>query len=157
MASVNQKSPFNVPLVIAGKEVWEIGLEASGYANIEQIKSSQTFTQNNPATHAPLATYSNASKADVDAAIASALAARKSWAATPFAERASIFLKAADLISTKYRYDIMALTMQGQGKNAWQAEIDSAAELIDFFRFGVKYAEEVYAQQPVHHAPGVWK
>ncbi|KAJ5993669.1 hypothetical protein N7451_009393 [Penicillium sp. IBT 35674x] len=140
LASVNQKSPFNVPLVIAGKE----------------IKSSQTFTQSNPATHAPLATYSNASKADVDAAIASALAARKSWAATPFAERASIFLKAADLISTKYRYDIMALTMQGQGKNAWQAEIDSAAELIDFFRFGVKYAEEVYAQQPVHHAPGVW-
>ncbi|KAJ5923353.1 hypothetical protein N7454_008598 [Penicillium verhagenii] len=140
LASVNSKAPFNVPLVVAGKE----------------IKNSQAFTQSNPATHAPLATYSNASKADVDAAIQSALAARKSWAETPFAERASIFLKAADLISTKYRYDIMALTMQGQGKNAWQAEIDSAAELIDFFRFGVKYAEEVYAQQPVHHSPGVW-
>ncbi|KAJ5646867.1 hypothetical protein N7490_003239 [Penicillium lividum] len=140
LASVNKKAPFNIPLVVAGKE----------------IKSSQTFTQSNPASHAPLATYSNASKTDVDAAIKSALAARKSWAATPFAERASIFLKAADLISTKYRYEIMALTMQGQGKNAWQAEIDSAAELIDFFRFGVKYAEEVYAQQPVHHSPGVW-
>ena len=123
----------------------------------KQVKSSRTLTQTNPSTHAPLATYSNASKADVEAAISSALTARKSWAATPFAERASIFLKAADLISTKYRYDIMALTMHGQGKNAWQAEIDSAAELCDFFRFGVKYAEELYAQQPVHHAPGVWK
>ncbi|KAJ5380687.1 Delta-1-pyrroline-5-carboxylate dehydrogenase [Penicillium cataractarum] len=140
LASYKQSAPLNVPLVVAGKE----------------IKNSQTFTQSNPATHTPVATYSNASKADVEAAIASALEARKSWAATPFAERASIFLKAADLISTKYRYDIMALTMHGQGKNAWQAEIDSAAELVDFFRFGVKYAEELYAQQPVHHAPGVW-
>lgn len=51
----------------------------------------------------------------------------------------------------------MALTMHGQGKNAWQAEIDSAAELVDFLRFSVKYAEELYAQQPVHHSPGVWK
>ncbi|KAJ5093816.1 hypothetical protein N7456_009677 [Penicillium angulare] len=135
-----QKAPLNLPLVVAGKE----------------INSSQSFTQSSPATHAPLATYSNASKADIEAAIESALNARKSWAATPFAERASIFLKAADLISTKYRYDIMALTMHGQGKNAWQAEIDSAAELIDFFRFGVKYAEELYSQQPAHHAPGVW-
>lgn len=104
-----------------------------------------------------MATYSNATARDVEAAIASALEARKSWASTPFADRASVFLKAADLISTKYRYDVMALTMHGQGKNAWQAEIDSAAELIDFFRFGVKYAEDLYAQQPVHNAPGVWK
>ncbi|KAJ5727385.1 hypothetical protein N7493_005205 [Penicillium malachiteum] len=140
LASYKQKAPLAVPLVVAGKE----------------IKTSQLLTQSNPASHAPLATYSNASKADIEDAIAAALVARKSWAATPFAERASIFLKAADLISTKYRYDIMALTMHGQGKNAWQAEIDSAAELIDFFRFGVKYAEELYYQQPAHHAPGVW-
>ncbi|KAJ5959455.1 Aldehyde dehydrogenase C-terminal [Penicillium vulpinum] len=140
LAKYNQKAPLNVPLVVAGKE----------------LKGYETFTQSNPATHAPVATYSNASKADVQSAIDSALAARKSWADTPFAERASIFLKAADLIATKYRYDIMALTMHGQGKNAWQAEIDSAAELCDFFRFGVKYAEEIYAQQPAHNAPGVW-
>ncbi|GMG03008.1 unnamed protein product [Aspergillus oryzae] len=119
-----------------------------------QIKSSETFTQANPATHAPLATYSHATASDVQAAIDAALKARESWASTSFAERASIFLKAADLISTKYRYDIMALTMHGQGKNAWQAEIDSAAELCDFFRFGVKYAEDLYAQQPVHNSPG---
>jgi 1-pyrroline-5-carboxylate dehydrogenase len=84
------------------------------------------------------------------------LAAKNSWESTPFADRAAIFLKAADLISGKYRYDIMAATMLGQGKNAWQAEIDAAAELCDFLRFGVQYAQELYAQQPVHHAPGVW-
>ncbi|KAF7716018.1 Delta-1-pyrroline-5-carboxylate dehydrogenase, mitochondrial [Penicillium ucsense] len=140
LTKFKQSAPISVPLTIAGKE----------------INSSQTFTQNNPATHTPVATYSNASKADVEAAIASALEARKAWAATPFSERASIFLKAADLIATKYRYDVMALTMHGQGKNAWQAEIDSAAELADFFRFSVKYAEELYSQQPVHNSPGVW-
>jgi 1-pyrroline-5-carboxylate dehydrogenase len=65
-------------------------------------------------------------------------------------------LKAADLIAGKYRYEIMAATMLGQGKNAWQAEIDSAAELVDFLRFNVQYAEELYAQQPAHNTPGVW-
>ncbi|KAL2814343.1 Aldehyde/histidinol dehydrogenase [Aspergillus granulosus] len=140
LARTQQSAPLRVPLTIAGKE----------------IESSQTLTQTNPASHGAVATYSNATAHDVEAAIASALEARKSWASTPFADRASIFLKAADLISTKYRYDVMALTMHGQGKNAWQAEIDSAAELCDFFRFGVKYAEDLYAGQPVHNAPGVW-
>jgi 1-pyrroline-5-carboxylate dehydrogenase len=60
------------------------------------------------------------------------------------------------LIAGKYRYEIMAATMLGQGKNAWQAEIDSAAELVDFLRFNVQYAEELYAQQPAHNSPGVW-
>ncbi|KAL4796834.1 Aldehyde/histidinol dehydrogenase [Aspergillus venezuelensis] len=140
LARTQQSAPLSVPLVIAGKEV----------------NAASSLTQSNPASHGPVATYSNASSRDVEAAIASALEARKTWSKTSFADRASIFLKAADLISTKYRYDVMALTMHGQGKNAWQAEIDSAAELIDFFRFGVKYAEDLYAQQPVHHAPGVW-
>lgn len=67
-------------------------------------------------------------------AIEAALIAKPAWEAMPFADRASIFLKAADLISGKYRYEIMAATMLGQGKNAWQAEIDAAAELIDFLR-----------------------
>lgn len=103
-----------------------------------------------------MATYSLASPQDVRNAIDAALAAKADWESLPFADRAAIFLKAADLISTKYRYDIMAATMLGQGKNAWQAEIDAAAELCDFFRFNVQYAEELYAQQPVHNAPGVW-
>jgi 1-pyrroline-5-carboxylate dehydrogenase len=101
------------------------------------------------------------------------LAAKSSWESLPFADRAAVFLKAADLISSKYRYDIMAATMVGQGKNAWQAEIDAAAELCDFLRylsldacsvahlisirFNVKYAEETYGHQPGHNAPGVWK
>lgn len=68
-----------------------------------------------------------------------------------------MFLKAADLIAGKYRYDLMAATILGQGKNAWQAEIDAAAELVDFLRFNVSYAEELYAQQPPKNAPGVWK
>ncbi|KAL1853355.1 1-pyrroline-5-carboxylate dehydrogenase [Paecilomyces lecythidis] len=140
LASVKQNAPINVPLVIGGK----------------QIKSSSVETQSNPSSHAPLATYSNATRTDVEAAIEAALVARKSWASSSFADRASIFLKAADLISTKYRYEIMALTMHGQGKNAWQAEIDAAAELCDFLRFGVKYAEELYSQQPAHNSPGVW-
>lgn len=103
-----------------------------------------------------MATYSLASPQDVRNAIDAALDAKADWESLPFADRAAIFLKAADLISTKYRYDIMAATMLGQGKNAWQAEIDAAAELCDFLRFNVQYAEELYAQQPVHNAPGVW-
>jgi 1-pyrroline-5-carboxylate dehydrogenase len=85
------------------------------------------------------------------------LAAKPAWESLSFADRAAVFLKAADLVSGKYRYEIMAATMVGQGKNAWQAEIDSAAELCDFLRFNVKYAEELYSSQPVHNAPGVWK
>ncbi len=62
-------------------------------------------------------------------AIQSALNAKKGWESMPFSDRAAIFLKAADLLSTKYRYKVLAATMIGQGKNAWQAEIDAAAEL----------------------------
>lgn len=67
-------------------------------------------------------------------AIESALAAKSTWESLPFADRAAIFLKAADLISGKYRYKLLAATILGQGKNVWQAEIDAAAELIDFLR-----------------------
>jgi 1-pyrroline-5-carboxylate dehydrogenase len=103
-----------------------------------------------------VASYSNATPSDVSAAIEAALAAKPAWEALPFADRAAVFLKAADLVAGKYRYEIMAATMLGQGKTAWQAEIDSAAELADFLRFNVQYAEELYAQQPAHNSPGVW-
>ena len=103
-----------------------------------------------------MASYHTATPADVTKAIDAALAAKPAWESLPFADRAAVFLKAADLVSTKYRYEIMAATMLGQGKNAWQAEIDAAAELADFFRFNVAYAEELYAQQPQHHAAGIW-
>lgn len=81
-----------------------------------------------------VAKYSNAAPSDVSEAITSALLAKSAWESLPFADRAAIFLKAADLISAKYRYELMAATMLGQGKSAWQAEIDAAAELCDFFR-----------------------
>ncbi|EAT85376.2 hypothetical protein SNOG_06725 [Parastagonospora nodorum SN15] len=133
VAALKKKGTVQVPLVVAGEH-------------------------HNPSSHADVvAKYSNASPADVKKAIDSALEAKPAWESLPFAERAAVFLKAADLISTKYRYDIMAATMVGQGKNAWQAEIDSAAELCDFLRFNVKYAQETYGVQPTHNSPGVWK
>ncbi|KAK4506578.1 hypothetical protein PRZ48_000310 [Zasmidium cellare] len=135
------RAPLQVPIVVGGKE----------------IKTSKISEQPMPSSHKnSIASWSNASSQDVQNAIDSALKAKSSWESLPFADRAAVFLKAADLISTKYRYDIMAATMLGQGKNAWQAEIDAAAETVDFLRFNVKYAEEVYKSQPVHNSPGVW-
>jgi 1-pyrroline-5-carboxylate dehydrogenase len=84
----------------------------------------------------------------VKAAIDAALQARGQWADTPWEQRASIFLKAAELLATKYRYHINAATMLGQSKNAYQAEIDSACEFIDFLRYNVHYLSEIYKQQP---------
>ena len=111
-----------------------------------------------PHDHAKnICTYHAATPEMVTSAIEGALAAKDAWESMPWADRAAIFLKAADLIAGKYRYEIMAATMLGQGKNAWQAEIDSAAEICDFLRFGVKYVEELYAIQPPRNSPGIWK
>ncbi|KAH0436821.1 delta 1-pyrroline-5-carboxylate dehydrogenase [Colletotrichum camelliae] len=139
--NLNTKLPLEVPVVVGGKE----------------IKTDIIREQFNPADHATtVAKYHQATPELVSKAIASALDAKPAWESLPFADRAAVFLKAADLIAGKYRYDIMATTMVGQGKNAWQAEIDAAAELADFLRFNVQYAEELYAQQPSHNSPGVW-
>jgi 1-pyrroline-5-carboxylate dehydrogenase len=90
----------------------------------------------------------------VQQAIDAALAAKEAWANTSWENRANIFLRAADLISTKYRYLMNGTTMLGQSKNAFQAEIDSACELIDFLRFNVHFLSEIYKQQPIS-APGM--
>lgn len=87
-------------------------------------------------------------------AIDAALKAKETWAAMSWENRAHIFLKAADLMATKYRYHINGTTMLGQSKNAFQAEIDSACELIDFLRFNVHFLSEIYKQQPVS-SPGM--
>ncbi|MBV7530110.1 L-glutamate gamma-semialdehyde dehydrogenase [Chitinophaga sp. sic0106] len=87
-------------------------------------------------------------------AIAAALEARKKWAKMDWESRAGIFLRAADLIATKYRYHMNGATMLGQSKNPYQAEIDSACELIDFLRWNVHYLSEIYRQQPVS-SPGI--
>ncbi|MBD2715978.1 L-glutamate gamma-semialdehyde dehydrogenase [Microvirga sp. STR05] len=88
-------------------------------------------------------------------AIDAALAARPLWAEMPWEHRAAIFLKAADLLAGPYRARINAATMLGQSKNAFQAEIDAACELIDFFRFNVHFMQQIYQQQP-ESLPGMW-
>ncbi len=91
----------------------------------------------------------------VKMAIDAALRAKEQWASLPFEQRAAVFLKAADLLAGPYRYKINAATMLGQSKNAFQAEIDAACELIDFLRFNVQYMYEIYNQQPIS-SKGVW-
>jgi 1-pyrroline-5-carboxylate dehydrogenase len=93
-------------------------------------------------------------EAHVQQAIDAALAAKDAWAAMSWENRAGIFLRAAELISTKYRYHMNGTTMLGQSKNVYQAEIDSACELIDFLRFNVHFLSEIYKQQPIS-APGM--
>jgi len=103
-----------------------------------------------------LGTYSQGSKEHVSDAISAALKAKDAWENLPWEQRAAIFLKAADLIAGPYRYKLNAATMLGQSKNAFQAEIDAACELIDFLRFNVKYMTEIYQQQPPVSPRGSW-
>lgn len=133
--------PLDVPLVIGGKRVYD-------RPTVEQV---------NPAKRAQVLAYTRQATAkDTQEAIDASKSAKKKWAAMPWSDRAAVFLKAADLVATRYRYDMLAATMLGQGKNVFQAEIDSITELADFLRFNVKYAEELYLQQPIESAPGVW-
>ncbi|GMM54034.1 1-pyrroline-5-carboxylate dehydrogenase [Maudiozyma humilis] len=139
---------LEVPLVINGKRIYAEESGKGTRAVVQQV---------NPANHSQvLANVTQASPEDVSSAIAAASDAKHAWYSLPFYDRAAVFLKAADLISTKYRYDMLAAVMLGQGKNVHQAEIDCVAELADFFRFNAKYAEELYAQQPTNGAPGIW-
>ncbi|KAE9386646.1 delta-1-pyrroline-5-carboxylate dehydrogenase [Gymnopus androsaceus JB14] len=138
---MEQELPFEVPCIVNGKPV----------------KTGKLAKQPIPHDHAKhLCTYHEADPETVENAINGALAAKAEWEAMPWNDRAAIFLKAADLVSGKYRYKLMAATILGQGKNAWQAEIDAAAELTDFLRFGVKYVEDLYAQQPGKNSAGAW-
>ncbi|KAF9463080.1 delta-1-pyrroline-5-carboxylate dehydrogenase [Collybia nuda] len=149
ITQMEQQLPFEVPCIVNGKEV----------------KTGKIAKQPMPHDHAKhLCTYHEADEATVASAIDGALAAKAEWESMPWNDRAAIFLKAADLVSGKYRYKIMAATILGQGKNAWQAEIDAAAEdspdaqkqLTDFLRFGVKFVEELYSQQPSKNSAGAW-
>lgn len=99
--------------------------------------------------------YYQGDESHVQMAIDSALEAREKWAEMSWQHRASVFLKAADLLAGPYRDKINAATMLGQSKNAFQAEIDAACELADFFRFGVKCMTDIYKMQP-ESAPGIW-
>ncbi|GAA5052002.1 1-pyrroline-5-carboxylate dehydrogenase [Thermocatellispora tengchongensis] len=106
-------------------------------------------------TAALLGRTADATAADVRAAIEAAMAAAPAWRALSFEDRAAVFLKAADLLAGPWRQTLNAATVLGQSKSAQQAEIDSACELIDFFRFNVAYARQLLGEQPAS-APGVW-
>jgi len=126
------------------------------YNGISQ-QASASVAQPLPAEHAT--TFTNfplASKEQIKAAIKSALKAKKSWENTPFVDRAAIFLKAAELVSGKYRYELIAATMLGQGKNIHQGEVDAAAELADFFRLNCNYAAEIMEKQHERGTNGMW-
>jgi 1-pyrroline-5-carboxylate dehydrogenase len=126
------------------------------------IGSKEIFTEEKISMHPPheinhtLGTFNKGNASHVEAAISAALEAKESWAKMPWESRAAIFLRAADLLAGPYRDRMNAATMLAQSKNAMQAEIDAACEMIDFFKFNVQYMSEIYAQQPPENSLGVW-
>jgi 1-pyrroline-5-carboxylate dehydrogenase len=129
---------------LSGAEI-EIPLEIGGRA----VKTGRLGECRKPHAHRHvLAKFHNGGAAEVDAAVRAAAAAWPSWSTKPWRERAAIFLKAADLLAGPWRATLNAATMLGQSKNAFQAEIDSACELIDFLRFNVRFLDEIQREQP---------
>lgn len=123
----------------------------------QQIRTDNKVPISPPDNHQHiLGYYHDGNKSHVTDAINAALGAKSSWELLAWEHRAAIFLKAADLIAGPYRYKLNAATMLGQSKNAYQAEIDAACELIDFLRFNVKYMTEIYQQQPPVSPSGSW-
>jgi 1-pyrroline-5-carboxylate dehydrogenase len=128
------ENEIEIPLIIGGKE----------------IRTGKTKKVVMPHDHHHvLATYHLATEKEVNMAIDLAIAAKEKWMNLSWIERASVFIKAAELVSKKYRNSLNAATMLGQGKNCYQAEIDSACEVIDFLRFNSYFAAKIYSEQPV--------
>ena len=126
------------------------------YIGGETIHTSEKINMVPPHDHQHvLGQYSMATAEHVNMAIDAALAAREEWAAMPWHQRVAIFLKAADLLAGPFRAKINAATMLAQSKNVFQAEIDAACELIDFFKFNAEYVTQLYGEQP-ESAPGMW-
>lgn len=138
------------------KKLYNAALEVPLFIGGKEIKTGQTASMHPPHDHKhQLGVYHLAGENEVDLAIESALAAKQKWANMPWEARASIFLKAAELIAGPYRATINAATMLAQSKTIHQSEIDAACELIDFLRFNVAYMQEIYENQPVS-GPGIW-
>ncbi len=133
---------IDIPIIIGGKE----------------IRTGDTDKCVCPHDHKTiLANYHKVSEKEVKAAIDSSMKAHKIWSRMEWHDRVAVFLKAADLLAlTEWRYILNAATMLGQSKNPFQAEIDAAAELADFFRFNAYYAMQIYEQQPIHSPFGMW-
>ena len=122
----------------------------------KDVKSGKLVPMSPPHDHKHiLGHYHQGDKSHINQAIDAAMAAKEDWVNLSWEHRASIFLKAADLLAGPYRQKINAATMLGQSKNAFQAEIDAACEFIDFLKFNVHYMTEIYKQQP-DSAPGMW-
>ena len=131
---------LDIPLVIGGCEV----------------RTGNTAQTVMPHKHAHvLADWHKAGKTEVEQAIAAAVKARRDWANWPWEDRAAVFLRAAELLTTTWRQTLNAATMLGQSKTAYQAEIDAASELVDFWRFNVAFAQELYEEQPLS-SHGTW-
>jgi 1-pyrroline-5-carboxylate dehydrogenase len=134
-------SPFELTATIGGQQ---------------RMPAGPSFDVVAPHRHAQvLGTSAHSTAADAEAAVRAAKAAAPGWAELSFDDRAAVFLKAADLLAGPWRQTLNAATMLGQSKTAYQAEIDAACELIDFWRYNVHFAREVLAEQPVS-SPGVW-
>jgi len=132
----------DLPHIIGGKRV---------------IGTGQKIDVRQPHAHKlVLGTLRNVTVADAEAAVAAATAAAPAWRALPFDDRAAVLLKAADLLAGPWRARMVAATMLGQSKTCYQAEIDGACELIDFWRFNVHFARQILAQQPPANSRGVW-
>jgi len=134
-----KKKTLDIPMYIGGKAV--------------RTGKKQSIHPPHEIKHV-LGHFHMGTKQHVDQAINTALKVRESWSEMSWEARAHIFLKAADLLATKYRFEMNAATMLGQSKNAFQAEIDAACELIDFLRFNVHFLSQIYQQQPIS-APGI--
>lgn len=138
------------------KELRSKEIEVPMYIGGNEVKSNVKVRMSPPHDHKhTLGYFHRSDKKHVSLAIRSALIAKKKWAKLSWEHRASIFLKAAELIAGPYRAKLNAATMLGQSKNAYQAEIDASCEIIDFLRFNVHYMTEIYAQQPQSSA-GIW-
>lgn len=134
------QDPIDVPMYIGGKAVY----------------TEDKITMSPPHDHKKvLGTFNRGSEMHVSQAIEAALKAKDAWANLPWEQRASVFLRAADLLAGPYRAKMNAATMLAQSKNVFQAEIDAACELIDFFRFNVQYMTQIYKDQP-ESLPGMW-
>lgn len=149
-------SPERKELQAMLKELRSRELDIPMYIGGKEVRSNVIARIAPPHDHQhTLGHFHKSDKSHVELAIKAALAAKDKWAALSWEHRASIFLKAAELIAGPYRAKLNAATMLGQSKSVYQAEIDSACEIIDFLRFNVQYMTEIYADQPIS-SPGVW-
>jgi 1-pyrroline-5-carboxylate dehydrogenase len=147
-----ERATLKAELEAQASRVVEIPLVIGG----EEVRTGDTFDVVMPHAHGHvLARAHKAGAQEVDRAVEAANAAHREWSTMRWEDRVAVFLKAADLLAGPWRDRLNAATMLGQSKNAFQAEIDAACEIIDFFRFGAHFAEGIYARQPISER-GIW-